>query len=377
MTHIGLNLVYLVPSAQGGMETYARELVPRLVEAAPQHTFTSFINRDAAATGGPWFEHTRSVVIPVSARSRVQWVRGEQQMLPPRARCEGVELLHSFASTAPAWGPFVRVTTIHDLIYRTMPEAHPGLRSLGMRVLVPLAARRSERIIVPSHATADDIASALHVARERIDVVPEGLGTTPGVRVTDVRELRSRLNAGTRPIVLSVSAKLAHKNLRRLIGAFAGIPHERRPLLVLPGYPTVYEAQLRDHATEMGVSDDVRFLGWVSGEVLEGLYQVATCVLFPTLAEGFGLPVLEAMARGVAVGCSDIPVLREVGGHAALFFDPCSEMSIAEAMQRLCGDQSLRERLAAAGRARAQSFSWRAAATAPVASYERALRYRA
>ena len=116
MSHIGLNLVYLVPGEQGGMETYARELIPELVAAAPEHRFTSFINRDAAASGGPWRERTGSVVLPISARSRVQWVRGEQQLLPPLAHRAGVDLLHSFASTAPSWGRFRRVVTIHDLI---------------------------------------------------------------------------------------------------------------------------------------------------------------------------------------------------------------------------------------------------------------------
>jgi glycosyltransferase involved in cell wall biosynthesis len=370
--HVGLNLVFLTPGEQGGMETYARELIPRLVAAAPEHRFTCFINREAASAEGPWRRLTGSVVVPVSARSRVQWVRGEQLLLAPLAHRAGVDLLHSFASTAPGWGSFRRVVTIHDLIYRTLPEAHPGLRALGMRVLVPLAARRSDRVIADSEATAADVRRYLRMPADRIDVVALGVGARRREPLPE-GELRASLQAGERPIVLSVSAKLAHKNLLRLIGAVASIPAGERPLLVLPGYATPHEAQLRDRASTLGVSDDVRFRGWVSAAELEGLYAAAACVVLPTLAEGFGLPVLEAMARGVPVACSDIPVLREVAGDAAMYFDPRSEPQIAGAIRRLLSDRSLAARLAGAGPGHAAGFSWGRAARETLESYRRAL----
>ena len=371
--HIGLNLVFLTPGEQGGMETYARELIPELVAAAPEHRFTCFINRDAAVADGPWRGITGSVVVPVSARSRVQWVRGEQLLLAPLAQRAGVELLHSFASTAPAWGAFRRVVTIHDLIYRTLPEAHPGLRALGMRVLVPLAAHRSHRVITDSQATAADVRRYLHVAAERVDVVALGIGAAARSTALPEAEVRALLDAGDRAIVMSVSAKLAHKNLIALIGALASIPAAERPLLVLPGYPTPHEAQLRERAATLGVSDDVRFLGWVSAAELEGLYAAARCVVLPTLAEGFGLPVLEAMARGIPVACSDLRVLREVAGDDALFFDPRSESAIAQAIQQLVNDGELAQRLRIAGPAHAAQFSWRETAAQTLAVYERAL----
>jgi glycosyltransferase involved in cell wall biosynthesis len=370
--HVGLNLVFLVPGEQGGMETYARELIPELVAAAPEHRFTAFVGRAAAETDGPWRELTGSVIVPVDARDRLQWVRGEQLLLPPLARRAGVDLLHSFASTAPGWGPFRRVVTIHDLIYRTLPEAHPGLRSLGIRVLVPLAAHRSHRVIADSRTTAEDVQAHLHIPGQRIDVVGLGIGATRRAEPLPEAELRERLDAGARPILLTVSAKLAHKNLARLIGAMASLPAGERPLLVLPGYATPYEAELRAHAARLGVGDDVRFLGWVSAAELEGLYAAAAGFVFPTLAEGFGLPVLEAMARGVAVACSDIPVLGEVAGDDALFFDPHSEPAIAAAIRRLLNDRRLVDRLRAGGPQHAAKFSWRRAAQETLASYRRA-----
>jgi len=133
--HIGLNLVYLVPGETGGLETYARELIPALVRERPDLRLTAFVSREAAAGDGPWADLIPSVTLAVRARRRAEWVRGEQQLLPPAAARAGVDVVHSLASTAPAWGHFRRVVTIHDVIYKRYPEAHFGVRSLAMRLL--------------------------------------------------------------------------------------------------------------------------------------------------------------------------------------------------------------------------------------------------
>jgi glycosyltransferase involved in cell wall biosynthesis len=204
-----------------------------------------------------------------------------------------------------------------------------------------------------------------------VDVVPEGIGQAS--QGGDAAAARERLGAGERALVLSVSAKRPHKNLTRLIGAVALIPAERRPLLVLPGYPTSHEEELRELARTLGVADDVRFEGWVSADELDGLYAAADCFVFPSLYEGFGLPVLEAMARGVPVATSGRASLAEVAGDAALTFDPEDEASIAEAIEALLGDDALSDRLRTAGRERAAGFTWERAAELTAASYRRAL----
>jgi glycosyltransferase involved in cell wall biosynthesis len=370
--HVGLNLVFLVPGETGGMEVYARELIPELVAAAPQMRFTAFVNREAAATtGGPWGQLIPAVTVPVRARNRLEWVRGEQQLLPRLARRAGVDLLHSLGSTAPAWGRHRRVVTIHDLSYRIVPEAHLGLLGLGMRVLVPLAARRADRILVDAAATKADLHHLLGISTEKVDVVPLGLGAPSDVPPLAETELRAWLDAGERPILLCVSAKRPHKNLMRLLGALARIRPDRRPLLVLPGYPTAHEQDLRRRVGELGVAGDVRLLGWVDLAQLEGLYAAALGFVFPSLAEGFGLPVLEAMARGLPVACSGRGALAEVAGDAALLFDPESEAEIAASIERLLGDGTERKRLRARGRARAARFSWAASAAGTVRCYER------
>lgn len=373
--HVGLNLVYLVPGYTGGTETYARELIGELA-AAPDVRFTAFVNEEAAAdTSAPWGNLIPAVTVPVRARHRAQWVRGEQGLLPRLAARAGVDLVHSLANTAPAWGRFRRVVTIHDLSFRLVPDAHQGILSLGMRVLVPLAARRSDRIIVDAASTREDLRRELRTPPEKVDVVPLGLGA-PQSQAAPMPEanLRAWLDAGPRPIALCVAAKRAHKNLARLIGAVARIPPAQRPLLVLPGYSTPHEDALRARASELGVADSVRFLDWVSAEAIEGLYAAAGVFVFPSLLEGFGLPVLEAMARGVPVACSGRGSLAEVAGDAALRFDPLSEESIADAIMAVLDDPALARQLQTRGHAQAARFTWAATAAATLDTYRRALR---
>ena len=372
--HIGLNLIFLVPGETGGMEVVARELIPALLAGAPANMrFTAFVNREARDAGGPWGELLPAVTVPVHARDRVQWVLGEQTLLPLLAARRRVDLIHSLASTAPLWGPFRRVTTIHDLIYARFPDAHAGLREKGMKVLVPAAARRSDRVIADSHSTREDLVSRLGIAATRIDVVPLGLGSVRRETPTPEHELRERLALGRRRVVLSLSAKRPHKNLPALIGALARVPAQRRPLLVLPGYATWHEDELRERAQRAGVGEDVRMCGWLSGAELEGLWAIAEAFVFPSLYEGFGLPVLEAMARGVPVACSETSSLPEVAGEAALLFDPHREEQIAAALMRILEDGELRERLRELGLARARLFSWERTARLTFASYARAL----
>jgi glycosyltransferase involved in cell wall biosynthesis len=230
---------------------------------------------------------------------------------------------------------------------------------------VPAGARRARRVIAVSHAAGRDLHDLLGVADDRIDVVPSGPGIDAAVAPTPEPELRSRLELPDGPLVLSPSARRPHKNLPRLIAAMRGVD----ATLVLPGYATAFDDDLKAAAEGARVV----FAGWVSDGDLEGLYAAATCLAFPSLAEGFGLPVLEAMRRGLPVACADATSLPELAGDAALLFDPLDVESIRSAITRLLGDGTLRADLARRGRERAQLFSWERAAEGTVASYRRAL----
>jgi glycosyltransferase involved in cell wall biosynthesis len=374
--HIGLNLIFLVPGETGGMEIAARELIGALLAEAPAGMrFTVFVNREGAANGlaAPWGAQLTAVTVPVNARNRMQWVLGEQALLPRLAARVGVDLVHSLASTAPLRGRFRRVVTVHDLIYARFPEAHAGIRDLGMKALVPAAARRSDRVIADSLSTRADLIELVGLTSERIDVVPLGFGAPRREQPLSEGEVRARHGLLDRRVVLGLSAKRPHKNLAGLIDALARLSAEERPVLVLPGYPTAHEHDLRVRARMRGVDGDVRFLAWVSDAELETLWALADAFVFPSLYEGFGLPILEAMARGVPVACSDAASLPEVAGEAALLFDPRDPVAIAAALKRLLDDPALAADLIARGRERVREFTWQRTARLTLDSYARAL----
>ncbi len=386
---VGLDLLYLVPGQTGGRETYARELIPALVDLAPELELVAFVNRDAgprlAAELGP---RVRAVTLPVSARSRAQWALGELALVSLAAQRARVDVLHSMANFAPPWGRFRRVVTIHDLQYRAIPELLSRANRLATSALVSLAAHRAQRIVAVSSAGADEIVSGLRIARARIDVVPNGvrlppaatgltpspLSPAPSSRPSSLSacDLRARLRLDGRPLALAVATHLPHKNLSALIDALALIAAADRPLLVVAGHNTD-DGGLAARAATAGVAADVRLLGPLSTAELDSLYALAACLVLPTLHEGFGLPVVEAMARSLPVACSDIPALREVGGSAALYFDPRSPAQIAAAICELISDTGLAGRLRELGRGQAARFSWAAAAEGTLASYRRAL----
>lgn len=372
MTHVALNLLYLDPGKTGGMETVARQLLPALLEALPPGwRLTCLLNRNAAADAtGPWHA-TATHTIDVDVASRPRWVLAEQRAVPAAARAVGAGLLHSFGNQGPFRPGLPHLLTVNDLIHQRAPA--PGLNAKGRitGALVLGGAKRATRVAVSATQNKTDLIELGGLSPDKIDVIPYGIAP-PAVAPLAEAELRERLGLGERPLILSPSARQPHKNLPRLLEAHALLPAPR-PLLVLPGYATAHDGPLQEQTRTLGLEDDVRWLGWVDQDVLEGLYAASTLLVFPSLYEGFGLPVLEAMLRGLPVACSDRGSLAEIAGGAAEVFDPEDPQAIACAMQRLADHPTRRERLIAAGRTQAARFTWEACAAGYVESYRRTL----
>jgi glycosyltransferase involved in cell wall biosynthesis len=371
---VGLNALHLVPGETGGSELYARRLIGALAAADDSPRLVVLAPREAAASlaAEPWAGRVEIVRVPVDARSRTRRVLAEQTVLRRAVSRARVHLLHNLFTTAPALPGVPQVTSILDVIYKRFPDTHKGVLTQGMRLLVPLAARRSRRVLTLSQAAKDDIVRFLNVPSERVDVTYLGPALRETERIPD-NELRRRLGLGNEPIVLTVSAKRPHKNLERLFEAFLGIATKDGPTLVVPGYPTFHEPALRARAEALGAGARIRFTGWLEDELLDGLYRAASCFVFPSLAEGFGLPVLDALVRGTPTACSNASSLPEVAGDAVLYFDPMDVGQMTRAIERLLADAALRERLRRAGPERARTFTWERTARATLASYERAL----
>lgn len=274
-------------------------------------------------------------------------------------------------SLAPTlWGR--RVVTIHDLAYRLLPEcALPSLVRYLDRV-VPRAVRAADRVIAVSRRTADDLVTQLGVPAHKVSVIH--LGVDAAFRPRPAPDARAALDARyglCHPLVLAVGTIEPRKNYARLIEAFvlASQRAEGPRMLAIAGrdgwlYEAVYAAIAR-----RGVADAVRMLGYVPEAELPLLYNAADVVAVPALYEGFGIPVLEAMASGIPVLCSHAGALPEVAGDAALLVAPKDTAALADGLARLTADVNLRQTLRRRGLARASMFTWEAAARAHVALY--------
>jgi glycosyltransferase involved in cell wall biosynthesis len=271
-------------------------------------------------------------------------------------------------------GPFV--VTIHDLFSYRFPEIHANVlpRTLN-RLLIAGALRRATAIITPSQATAQDVADRFPSARERLTSIAEAADERFNPVRNPAGEAAWQRYFGLRsPYFLYLGQWKAYKNVPLLLAAFAQVV-ARRPdsqLVIAGADPRHPEIPVASASLPPG---SVLLPGHLPDDALPDLYRSATAVLVPSQAEGFGLPVLEAMATGVAVVCSDIPVLRELADGAAIFCDPSSPESFASGMIAALEPKSGDDRIQR-GIARARMFSWRKAADETVAVYERALRGR-
>lgn len=365
---VGFNAIFLDPGVSGGSETYLRHLVPALAEIAPRLELEVATTRRGAArlVDDGWTDFARVHALPVDVGQRVRHLATEQLLLPLLARRREWTVLHSPANLAPVHAGVPAVVTLLDLLFlqrRTLPR----LTTLAMRWTVLPAARRAAALIAISAAARDEMCALAGFAPEDFTVVPLGAGRVrePLDGTTAAKELRERLALGDARVVLCVAAKRPHKNQELLVRAVSELPQD--VVVVLVGHPEGYDAVLRERVSELAATERVRLVDYVSDPDLEGLWQLASCAAFPTLAEGFGLPVLEAMARGVPVAASDLPVLREVGGDVPHWFDPYDPAAAATAIVAAMGD----ERSAAAGREQAERFSWNATARETLAVYDR------
>jgi glycosyltransferase involved in cell wall biosynthesis len=373
---IGVNAVFLEPP-MGGLETYVRAVLPELVRLAPGVRFSVFCSPGGyeQLSREPWSDDVELITHPLIGMRGLKAI-SEMTVLGAVAG-RRVDLLHSVAFTAPLRTRAVNVVMLPDTIWIEAPDEDQAATMRLWRLIVPAIVRRADRLIAISRSGADDIVRHLRVPRERIDVVPLGPGVEAWIAPTPEVSLRERLALGNGPIVLAVSAKKAHKNLLRMVEAMR-VVIDRHPaaVLVLPGRPTAHEEELRALAARQGTAANVVFPPYVDPADLEGLYAAATCFVLPSVNEGFGLPILEAMRRGVPVACSNVSAMPEVAGDAARYFDPLRPDDIAAAVLDLVGDPALASRLVAAGRERARAFSWETTAQLTLESYERAWRAR-
>jgi len=366
---VGINGLFWEQETTGSGQ-YTRCLTRELM--ALETEYTLFLPRHKPGTGDP---HHRFIDTPFSGNENLAKVWFEQISFP-RA-CRGMDVAHVPYFAPPLYPSTPTVVTIHDLIPLILPTYKGSILVRFYTRLVSIAAKRAQAIITDSESSKRDIINLLKIPGERIHVIPLAVDERlkPEVGTAELDRVRRKYSP-PQEFILYLGGFDQRKNLNILFKGFRGLKEklgDKYPLIIagtLPSKDTAFFPHPRRLAEESGVSDAVRFIGWVPEEEKPALYSLALLFLYPSLYEGFGLPPLEAMACGTPVIVSNAASLPEVVGDGGVLVDPREPQAWAEAMVGMLTNPQRREEFSAKAAAQAQKFSWRNTARETLEVYQ-------
>jgi glycosyltransferase involved in cell wall biosynthesis len=350
---IGINALYWIPNAMGGTQTYFLNLIKALLFVRPEDEFCVFLNADGADQfpfGSPRLKIVRCIIPGKLRFFRLAW---QYLVLPYYARREKIDVLHSIGYLSPIMPNIPSVVTVLDMIHYVRPREIEFAKQLLWRVLFPLSLMSADRIITISKGVGNEVREHFKWAASK--VIPIYLGVDHELfRCTDFPE-----DDSVPPFVLAVASINPHKNLDGLIRAFAKArQHLSYTRLVLVGMKTATYKKLLRLIDCLGLADVVEFTGRISDQALVKLYQTASVMIFPSFYEGFGLPILEAMACGCPLIASDYSTIREVAGKAAIFVNPAESDELAKALIEVLGNKAVRRSLIEKGLHHVKTYTW-------------------
>jgi glycosyltransferase involved in cell wall biosynthesis len=358
---IALDATYTLERQPSGIAVYSRKLIEALAELESPHKFLLCYRLSR-------WRQRQEFVRPENPRFRIRYLQPPLTFwLPFEA-----EVFHSLAQRLPGI-PFRReIVTVHDVFPLSSREYSTEVFQRKFGRLLVKAARRAHRIITPSRYTGDQVVRHTGVSPARIRVIPEGV-EMPARALTPQERRREHeaLVGAEKVLVLMIGVIQTRKNTLNALRALAYLPEKYR--LVLAGGDGHGAGAVHDFIRHQHLEPRLVRLGHVPAERISALYQAADVLLFPSLEEGFGLPVLEAMAHGLPVVASNVSAIPEVGGDAAVYTDPRDPRDIAEKVRRAVENTALRTVLIEKGLARAREFTWRRTAEMTMAVYEEVL----
>ncbi len=355
--HIGIDGSRLSATATG-TERYTFELLRHLGRLDSSRRYTIYTN-GLPPTLPPLGRNFALRSIPYPRLWTHIRLSLEMQRFPP-------DILFIPAHVLPLLHPKRSIVTLHDIGYHYFPKAHTLARRLDLHLSTLWSAKAAWKLITVSHATKRDLMTRYGIAEEKLTVIYHGVSPSfqPVEDPKVIEEVQTRYGLregqGKQPLpyFLYVGTIQPRKNLERLLEAFAQVAVKREVQLVLGGKKGWLTKAIEQKATELGIVGKVKFIGYVAEADLPALLSGALAFVFPSLYEGFGMPVLEAMACGVPVLTSTTSSLPEVAGNAALLVDPLSLQAIADGLERLFENAALRAKLQELGFLQAKSFTW-------------------
>ncbi len=350
-----------------GIHGYIYNTLSQLSQIAPDDwSFTAFVGAknphrfDGISLAPAGWDTT-------SPLKRILW---EQAIQP--FRLQGGDLLHSMTFVSPLIQPIPSVVTVYDLSFVHYPQVLSASRRLYLRMFTALSCKRAERVIAISESTARDVATTFGISPDKIDVAPCGYDSARfyPIEKSIIADFKTQKGLPDR-FWLFIGTLEPRKNLTTLLDAYAMLPPNKRlPLLLGGGKGWLYD-DIFERITRYGLQNEVRLLGFLPADELPLWYNSAEAFLYPSIFEGFGLPVLEAMACGVPVVISDASSLPEVGANAGVCLPPHDVMAWRDALMRIVDDADWRSEASAKGIAEAQRYSWQKTALATIQSYKK------
>lgn len=361
---IGLNLLYLIPGQVGGTETYATKLMHSLNSLNQDDDYLVYVNKESAAFPVPESPRFTKIVCGVQASHRVKRYLFEQFVLPFLLQRHRVNILHSMGYVGPILPLKRHIITIHDANFVRLSWLMSPMRRWIYGLVTRLSAKTCNHIITISSFSKEELAQCLGVPRAKMTVVYHGapaLFAPKGALFTR--------STATHPYVLVLGGGSRHKNIRAFVEAFARV-HDQFPhnLLIAGRLNETFDAS--PEVIALIQTGRIRITGFLEDADLDAAYRGADLFVFPTLYEGFGLPLLEAQARGVPVLCSRVASLPELGGDSVAYFDPSSVEDMAANLSALLQNADARMDLVERGHRNAHRFNWELAAVQTHALYK-------
>lgn len=375
---IGIDARFYGPQTKG-LGRYSEKLIQYLQEQDHQNEYIIFLRKEAWDIFQPKNSNFKKVL------ADFRWYSWQEQLkMPGLIKKQRLDLMHFPHFNVPFLYRGKFVVTIHDLILTHFPTQRAStlspfvywLKHLAYRAVIHRAVKKAAKIITISQYSKKRIIANFGVPQEKIAVTYEATSDfkpTPAKINEEDFFLKYKIK---KPYLLYVGNAYPHKNLERLVSVFKALIKGRGPdlNLVFVGKRDYFYTRLQDKVNELKLDQKVYFLGYVEDEELKFLYQQARLYVFPSLAEGFGLPPLEAMAQGLPVVSSRSSCLPEILGEAAYYFDPENENKMAEAIIKMATDENLRINHKAKGVIQVKKYAWPVLAQATLQIYQSAIK---